>query len=148
MWKTLSFLIFNSQWGNFCLCCHTSISWHGCLVKARSCTPFQQDNLWISLTVLWNSMSLWVTTCLLVGKHEGVLKVTDVKSCLDPSSLKLVSANVEQERGRWQEGKVRWRRALMWGLRKQKDKAAWVSLQHLQLTRVWNGNSCGKTRVV
>lgn len=52
-------------------------------------------------------MSLWVTTCLLVGKHEGVLKVTDVKSCLDPSSLKLVSANVEQERGRWQEGKVR-----------------------------------------
>lgn len=34
-----------------------------------------------------------------MDKHEGALKATDVKSCLDPSSVRLVSGNMEQEGG-------------------------------------------------
>lgn len=43
------------------------------------------------------------------GQHDGALKLTGVKCCLGPSSLRLVSGSLEQEGGRDQKGKGRWK---------------------------------------
>lgn len=49
---------------------------------------------------LRHSVGSLIQAILLVHKHEGAFKLTDVTSCLDPSSSRLVSGSLEQEGGR------------------------------------------------
>lgn len=51
------------------------------------------------------SLTLWVTSRLLVGKHDSARQLTGVKCSLDPSSIRLVSGSLEPEGGRGQKRK-------------------------------------------